>query len=381
MTRPSPSTTLGFPLLVPGQVARKADPSDARDSNRLLVFGTLFPRTMMSRADISRHTGLSRMAVSQITQELIDEQFIREAGQQRASGRGRRGTLLSIDSDRHCVIAIDLSQPYLIKGAVMSLKAQSLDHMEIALDDTTELDPGIVTEFCRALLAKAKVPVLGVGISVPGIVETGGRVLNASNLGWTDLDLGQMMSQELGVSVRLDNDANCALTAERCFGERFSSGFFVQITRGVGAATIIDDAVVLGSNMAAGEIGHVCVKSDGPQCVCGKRGCLETMISVNALRRRINDNGSQRSEILAEAGAYLGDALSVPVSLLDIHDVSVYGPPELVSPAFLEAAERTLNANTALDHAAESRVRRCQCGDDIALLGETIAVVYDAIKR
>lgn len=80
-------------------------------------------------------------------------------------------------------------------------------------------------------------------------------------------------------------------------------------------------------------------------------------------------------------GVYLGEALSIATNLLDIKDVSVYGPPDLVNSTFLESAEQRLNENTVLDLASPSTVRRCQCGNDIAFFGETFAVVQDSVRQ
>ena len=78
-TQNNPSAVLSVPLFGPGGNATKADPTDARVTNRLLIFGTLFPRTLLSRAAIARKTGLSKMAVTKVVQELIDEHLLKES--------------------------------------------------------------------------------------------------------------------------------------------------------------------------------------------------------------------------------------------------------------------------------------------------------------
>lgn len=372
---------LTTPLFGPDGNATKADPTDARITNRLLLFSTLFPRTQISRAAMARETGLSRMAVTKVVQELIDEHLFLESGQEHQTGRGKRGTLLTINPDYWRNITVDLSQPYLMQGAITNLQAQVLERIEKPLNASDALRVEDVIDLCKNLVTRADSHVLGIGISMPGIVDSNGRILYSTSFNWSDLDLKHMLEDALSIPVHIDNDANCALIAERFFGEHKSNLFFVQITRGVGAATLINDTIVLGTDQTAGEIGHVRVKPDGPLCSCGKRGCLETLISANALHRRIDADPDKRNDILVQAGTYLGEALSIATNLLDIKDVSVYGPPDLVNATLLESAEKTLNENTLLDYSIPTRVHRCQCGSDTAFLGETVAVTHHAIRH
>ena len=80
-------------FLAPGHTS-KADPSDVRRNNRALIFGLLFPATELSRAQIGRRTGLSRVAVSDVVGSMLDEGLIREGGLAHNPGKGKRGTLL-----------------------------------------------------------------------------------------------------------------------------------------------------------------------------------------------------------------------------------------------------------------------------------------------
>ena len=107
-------------FLAPGHTS-KADPSDVRRNNRALIFGLLFPATELSRAQIGRRTGLSRVAVSDVVGSMLDEGLIREGGLAHNPGKGKRGTLLGIDTQRLHIVSIDLSQSRFIQGAVTDL--------------------------------------------------------------------------------------------------------------------------------------------------------------------------------------------------------------------------------------------------------------------
>ncbi len=102
-------------------IATKTVPSDIRANNTMAVFNLLFPATHMSRVELRRHIGLSRMAISKVTEEMTDHRIIRETGIDNRTGRGKRSTVLAIDTAYWRVIAIDLTQSFVIRGALVDL--------------------------------------------------------------------------------------------------------------------------------------------------------------------------------------------------------------------------------------------------------------------
>ena len=110
---------------------------------------------------------------------------------------------------------------------------------------------------------------------------------------------------------------------------------------------LIDDVPVVGENHAGGEIGHISIDPEGPPCPCGKRGCLERLISSPVLEARMREYAGSRQTILEQAGVHLANALAMPVGMLDITDICVYGPPDIVNSDFINAAQRYLDQTTA----------------------------------
>lgn len=375
---PAPRPTFLMPLMT---ITTKTDPTVARVNNRMMVFNLLFPNGARSRAQIGRLTGLSRVSVSEVVSELIEHHILMEAGQENPSRRGKKGTLVSVDPLHWNIASIDLSQPHLIRGAVTNILGHPLERVERPLPRGHAVDSSDVADLAEELVGRMPGEPLGIGIAVPGIVDDHGTVVDSRNLGWDDLPLGATISERLGLSCIVDNDANCALLTERFFGEAGSNALFVQITSGVGAALLVDDAVVLGENHASGEIGHVIVDENGPECVCGRRGCLEAMIAPDSLRRRILAGGESADEVLGGAGRLLGRSLAMATSLIDLNDVAVYGPHDIVDDAFLGGAEEAINDVAASHCRTHIAVRRCECGDDIVLRGESISVLQSALRR
>lgn len=359
----------------------KASPADVRRTNRQLIFSLLFPSNQYSRAELGRRTGLSRVAVSDVVGQMLEEGLLRETGQAPSGGKGKRGTLLSIDIDRLRIISIDLTQEHLLHGAVTNLLGQPLRHAETTLSTGTAVTVDVIIELIEKMLAMSDGEVIGIGISSPGVVDDG--VVRSSTLrDWHNLDLATPVSEHFGIDVTVSNDATAAMLTERFFGQGGPNMLFVRIESGIGSSILLSDTPVIGELHAAGEIGHISIDLNGPQCPCGKRGCLETMISANALEHQLAGvSTDQRHGILARAGRYLGQALAMPVGLLDMADVCVYGKPSIINDTFIDAAQSYLDAATSSSFHKHTVVRRCECGPDITVQGEAVAMVFRYLTR
>jgi predicted NBD/HSP70 family sugar kinase len=136
--------------------------------------------------------------------------------------------------------------------------------------------------------AEQSLPVAGTTVAVPGLVSaTGGRLLSAPNLGWTDLDLPALLATHLppGPPPVVDNEANLAALAELWYGHGRARRDFVRLSGeiGIGAGIVLDGHLFRGTRGFAGEIGHVLVDPAGPPCHCGGTGCLETYAGQEAI--------------------------------------------------------------------------------------------------
>lgn len=364
------ANTISFPLHTPGRTT-KASPADVRRNNRSLVFGLLFPNGQLSRADLGRQTGLSRVAISGVANSMLDEGLICESGfDVNASGKGKRGTLLSIDTSRLHIISVDLSQEHLVQGAVTDLLGTPQQRMEMALGPDNDINADMIVQLVDQLRTDIDADtIIGIGIAATGVVEDG-VIRESTVLGWRDLDLRGMLERRFGFPVTISNDVVCSMLAERFFGHGDKSMLFIKIDRGIGAATLIDDVTVIGQNHAGGEIGHISLDPEsGVLCPCGKRGCLETMVTSPVIRERIRraSTPEEQLDIIRSCGEQLAAALAMPIGLLDINDICVYGPPDIVNAAFLEATQRRVDMVSSSKFHKHTSVRRCQVGSDIAL--------------
>jgi predicted NBD/HSP70 family sugar kinase len=364
----------------PGRTLRqgaKVLPEHARGHNRSLVLQTLFHQGAMSRADLSRETGLTRVTISDLVAELIADGFVAEIGVREASGPGKPAMLVDLDRAGHRIVGIDLSGSASIIGAVLTLDGDIVARREVALPEAGDVVATVV-ELARELVADSHAPVLGIGVGTPGVVDDRGVILTAPNFGWAGFDLEGALQSALGLPVLVANDANAAVLAEYTFGGAGDDVLLVKVGRGVGSGLLAAGQPMRGSRFAAGEIGHVTVGTDGgPVCVCGKVGCLEAWLSVPSLSKRLAEASapSDRDGILRDAGERLGIALAPVVGALDLSEIVLSGPIELLDGPLAEATVETLRARTLAQFHDSVRVRMTEQGQDIVLRGAAVMVL------
>lgn len=360
---------------------RKVLPEQARGHNRSLVLQTLFHGGAMSRADLARQTGLTRVTVSDLVGELIADRFVAEKGVREASGPGKPAMLVDLDRDGHRIVGIDLSGADTFSGAVLTLRGEIVARHEIAQPARPDDVIQAVVDLARTLVADSHAPVLGLGVGTPGVVDDHGVVLTAPNLGWAGFDLEGVLTRELGLPVLVANDANAAVLAEYTFGGARDDVLLVKVGRGVGSGLLAGGQPMRGSRFAGGEIGHVTVGTDGgPVCVCGKIGCLEAWLAVPALSARLlaasaDSEPTNRESILRDAGERLGIALAPVVGVLDLPEIVLSGPAELLAGPLADQTVQTLRARTLAQFHDGVRVRMTEQGDDIVLRGAAVMVL------
>ncbi|TQS45859.1 ROK family protein [Cryptosporangium phraense] len=182
--------------------------------------------------------------------------------------------------------------------------------------------------------AAGRVPV-AVGVAVPGLVdEEAGIARHSVNLGWRDLPLRDRIEERLGLPVALANDVRAGGLAEAELAG-LDDVLFVPVGTGIAAAQVRNGRVEAGAHGAAGELGHVLVRSGGRLCACGRRGCLEAEAAAAAIEARYAEvlaapePGSPLSGRPAADGAPVGGGAvgGVPVGGAPVGGAAVNGAP------------------------------------------------------
>ncbi|MFW6308690.1 MAG: ROK family protein [bacterium] len=135
-------------------------------------------------------------------------------------------------------------------------------------------------------ITKDKIAKIGIGSPGP-LNSKEGIIYETANLPWKNVPLVDIMEEQTGRPVSLENDANAAALGEKWFGagKDVEHMIYVTVSTGIGGGIIIDKRILQGADGAGGEIGHMVIKPEGPVCGCGKRGCLEALASGTAIAR------------------------------------------------------------------------------------------------
>jgi glucokinase-like ROK family protein len=306
----------------------------------------------LSRADLSKATGLSPTAIGVIVSSLMEKGYILETGTGESKG-GRKPVLLELKPDSYYSVGLDIDIDNIsyiltdITGSVVKegsapLRDRSAEKVaEVASDSIERLKSDYRIEDGK---------LLGAGISIPGMVDAVTHcVLLAPNLDWRDVDFGTMLRNRLNLPVYMENEAMASAICENWVGacQGVSNFVCVNIRSGIGAGIFAGGRLYRGAGGSAGEVGHIVVDENGPKCGCGNYGCLETIAStgriVEKARRMVrqgvasslneisNADGIQLDHIvdaaksgdeaargiLNEAARYLGIALSNIVNTLN----------------------------------------------------------------
>lgn len=148
----------------------------------------------------------------------------------------------------------------------------------------------------KQTLGIADEQIIGIGIGAPGFIDRKKGTITAVNIGWNNFKLQQQMEEVSGLPVFIGNDANMAVLGENWMGagNKNSNIIFITLGTGVGGGIIANGNLLKGENGAAAEIGHMIVETTGPKCNCGRKGCLETIVSATGMIRqameRIEEN-------------------------------------------------------------------------------------------
>jgi hypothetical protein len=251
-----------------------------------------------TRAHLTRELGLNRSTIGDLTallceaalvQELHPEQLDPDGVQTRRSGRP---SLVVAPRVEVGVLSVMLDVDRIVTGFV-GLGGE-LRHRRERLHQpgTHDVQPVVdsAAQMCAEVLRSAPgMAVLGVGVSVPGLVRsTDGLVHFAPNLGWTDVTFVDLLSGALGLPVVVGNDADLGVLAEHLYGAAVgvSEVAYVGGTVGIGGGFLIRGQPMSGAEGYAGEVGHLIVDSDGSLCRCGTRGSAGRPPGRTRARRR-----------------------------------------------------------------------------------------------
>ena len=342
-----------------------------------LVFRTMLAHGPLTRAEISRRTGLSSGAVTKAATPLLDDGWIVEAGQPGERGNGRPATLVAVRGERASFLGIKITGDELI-GMLTDLTATPLTTRRTTLDSR---DVGSVVRQLGALArrltgsdaARGAGPIHSLGLALSGDVDRWAGVVHHSPfLGWHGVPLAGLVEQATGLPTVIENDVRALTVAEQWFGVGAGTTSFALVTigAGIGCGLVVDGHVVTGAHGVSGEIGHLPVATVDRACTCGNTGCVEAVASTQAIVEQAREATGEANltmrdavrlahgrdpgvrEVFARAGHALGLAIASVANLIGPERIIISGEGVASYDLFAEHIRRTFAAR-AFGAAAE----------------------------
>jgi len=344
---------------------KKATHQQTKQHNRDLVLRTIFANESISRAEVARVTHLTRTTVSEIVNGLLTEGLVDEVGRGESLG-GKSPILLSAVANSRYLIGLNLAQDKFI-GAIVNLRGEIKELVEAPVhDDNGQNALELVYQIIDQLMRKRIKPIVGIGVGTPGLVNTReGLVVNAVNLEWQNLPLGQLLERKYKTPVSILNDSQATAIGEFVYGGGHAPDenlIVVNVKHGIGSGILVNGRLFQGDGGGAGEIGHVVVQENGELCRCGKRGCLETISSARAVLQQLKidsldkaqsafDSGDANArQVVTNAAHYLGISLANLIGTLNIQKIVITGDMTRFGNVWLDAV------NASMQSAALSRL-------------------------
>jgi glucokinase-like ROK family protein len=335
-----------------------------------------------SRTDLAYAFGFSRAKITPLVSDLIHRGIIREGGNV-DTNEGRPPRLIRFEEDFGYVIGVDLGATSVDVGlADFSGRIVSCFGEPLALCSSPEIILKRICEIINDLVQKEKIGkecIIAIGLGVPGPVDFSTKLLvSPCGLpGWEVFPIREYMKQQFPqAEIFIDNDANIMAFGElrAGIGKGVDNFIFLKVGTGIGAGIVCNGEIYQGSSGCSGDVGHICVDREGPVCVCGNRGCLQSLASGKAiaekaaqgalegksplLSERMSSKENQltaedvsmaaaagdafSNKLLQESGELIGETLAGVVNVLNPSHLLIGGGVSNIGHQFLSSIRRAI---------------------------------------
>ncbi len=370
--------------MAPGSPASLREANNQRIVEAVKLYGGL------TQVELATVTGLSPATVSNIVKQLTADDVLATTATTRS---GRRAQLVTLTRSSGLAAGVHIGRrtlSVLISDAsseVRAVKRKPLppEHrFDTTLDETALLVADLAGEVGGSLD-----DVVAVGIALPTRYERGPLGGQGPLPGWHDLDVVAVMNRRLSRPIVLVSEVEAAATAEARFGGLRGAhrGLHVRVGETTDCCVVID-----GQPQGPGALGHVQITPSGPICHCGARGCLNTVVSAEALGALVRvshgvmglraivqaavDGDPGCRQIIADAGAHIGTAMADLCTVLDLDKVTVGGPLAATGETLLTPIREALRSRPLLP-SPDELFADTRFGADAETIGAT-ALAHDA---
>jgi predicted NBD/HSP70 family sugar kinase len=368
-----------------------------RQLNEQRIVEALTALGSATQVEISNHTGLSAATVSNIVKRMTKRGLVVTTPTTRS---GRRALSVRLNTRGAIAVGVDFGRRH-VRVALASYHRTLIGERAADLPfghkaaDSIEVARTILAE----LLAEHELDeraVLGVGVGIPGPVDRRTwTIVPGRNLPeWEGISVLNEIQQRMKHPIFLDNDANFGALAQVTWGEHLAVDnlVFIKIGSGIGCGLIVNGAPFYGHLGVTGEIGHATVDPYGPACLCGNRGCLETIASTSTMIDRLDHGTGARLttediirnaaradaatiRVVEDAGLAIGRALADVANLLNPEVIVIGGPLADLGEVLLAPVRRGLVRNALPIVGETTSVVMSPLGDRAEVLGAVALVL------
>ncbi len=373
---------------------RTGDPEMAREINRSLVLKYLRNTKQTHRAEISKALNLSKVTITTIINQLIDEGLVKELGEGEShKNGGRRPHIISLNDTNNFIIGVDIGKT----NTVVAL-GDLRGNISKILRENTVKDPSVqnvikhISNLLKKIIRETKIDsrkISGLGISAAGIVDKNNGIIEFSpDFNWKKIKMRDLLTSKLGFPVIIDNCTRAMVLGERWFGtaKEVKNAFFVNIGYGIGSAIVINGKIYNNHS----EFGHLYVTNKNIKCDCGKYGCLEAVASGNAIERDANKilnkkekawitvkyvadlakNGDEMAnKIFSNSGKYIGRSIASVANLLNPEKIIIGGGVALAGRILLDPIIEEFQKQTMEVIKNNTNIEISKLGMDAGVLG------------
>jgi len=355
-------------------------------------------------ADLARELNISTPKITSMVNELIQDGLLQDLGKIDSTG-GRRASIYGLVSDACYFLGVDVKRYYINIGLIDFKKhmVNVEEKIPYPLENTQESLKALL-EAIRGFIERQGIEqekILGIGINLSGRVNniTG---YSYSYFHFQEEPLAQFIEHELGIRTFLENDSNAMAYGEYCNGvvENEKNVLFINLDYGTGSGIILNGKVYYGKSGFSGEFGHIPFYNNEILCGCGKKGCLETEVSGQALLRMVKEKLQAGSnsvlnqtvdnfdalkledlieaarnedvlmiELLAEMGEKLGKALALLINLFNPELVILGGTLAATGDYLRLPARSAVNKYSLSLVNSDTQVKRSKLGEKAGVVG------------
>jgi predicted NBD/HSP70 family sugar kinase len=351
----------------------------------------------ISRAQVAARTGLSRAAVTNLVDRLVETGLVRELAPV-ALPRGRPAVPLGPAEHAVAALGLEVNVDYLGVRA-LDLTGEVIAE-QVVHGDLRGSQPAVVVARLAQVAAEVRTTAVGLGarvagatLALPGLLDSSSLLRTAPNLGWRDLDAAQLLPAAVVggvVGFTVANEADLAARAEvrarpPAVGEERGGFFYVSGEFGIGGARVLAGELSAGRHGWAGEIGHVVVGSAGARLirledVAGQHALLRAAgLPVEAppseLLEAVRRGDARALAAVAGGGRALGIALAAVVHISDVDEVVLGGTFATLFEAIAGPVEAALAELVVFSDWAPVRVTRARAGEYAAMTGAAHTVI------